>query len=107
MFIAGIDAIDFRRRTEHVGNRSGLPERTHDDRRFVVEPAGATLDDVVKTTSYVIAGQDRSHFADTYRRYFESHTKGRWLPNGVTLDVQELASDVLVEIDAVVYLGRR
>jgi 2-iminobutanoate/2-iminopropanoate deaminase len=107
MFICGVDAIDFQRRTEHVGNLRGQTERTLDYLRYIVEAAGATLDDVVKTTCYVIAGLDRSHFSETYRRYFETHTKGRWLPNGVTLDVKELSTDVLVEIDAVVYLGRR
>jgi 2-iminobutanoate/2-iminopropanoate deaminase len=107
MFIAGIDAIDMQRRTEHIGNLKGQTERTLEYTRYIVEAAGATMDDIVKTTCYLIAGQDRSHFADTYRRYFEAHTRGRWLPNGVTLDVQELAADVLVEIDSVVYLGRR
>jgi 2-iminobutanoate/2-iminopropanoate deaminase len=107
MFIAGIDAIDMQRRTEHVGNLAGQTERALEYTRYIVEAAGATLDDVVKTTCYLVAGQDRSHFADTYRRYFEAHTRGRWLPNGVTLDVQELSTDVLVEIDSVVYLGRR
>ena len=107
LFVAGQDAIDLKHQTEHVGNLAGQTERTLDYLRYIVEAAGARLDDVVKTTNYLIAGQDRARFADVYRRYFEAHTRGPWLPNGLTLDVQELSRNILVEIDAVVYLGRR
>jgi 2-iminobutanoate/2-iminopropanoate deaminase len=107
LFIAGQDAIDLTGRTEAVGDLAGQTERTLGYLRHIVEAAGATLEDVVKTTVYLVAGQDRARFADAYRRYFESHTRGGWLPTGLTLDVQELAKDVLVEIDAVVYLGPR
>jgi 2-iminobutanoate/2-iminopropanoate deaminase len=107
LFIAGQDAIDLEGRTEAVGDLAGQTERTLDYLRYIVEAAGATLEDVVKTTVYLIAGQDRSRFADTYWRYFATHTRGPWLPTGLTLDVQELATNVLVEIDAVVYLGPR
>ena len=107
LFIAGQDAIDLRGQTEAVGDLAGQTGRTLGYLRHIVEAAGATLEDVVKTTVYLVAGQDRAEFADTYRRYFAAHTRGPWLPAGLTLDVQELARDVLVEIDAVVYLGPR
>lgn len=107
LFIAGQDAFDLQRRNEHVGDLAGQTTRTLDYLRYIVEAAGATLDDVVKTTNYLVAGQDRALFTNAYRRYFEEHTRGGWLPNGLTLDVQELAERILVEIDAVVYLGRR
>lgn len=107
LFIAGQDAFDLQRRNEYVGDLAGQTTRTLDYLRYIVEAAGATLDDVVKTTNYLVAGQDRSLFAEAYRRYFEKHTRGGWLPNGLTLDVQELSTRILVEIDAVVYLGGR
>ena len=107
LFIAGQDAFDLQRRNEHVGDLAGQTTRTLDYVRYIVEAAGATLDDVVKTTNYLVAGQDRALFTDAYRRYFEKHTRGPWLPNGLTLDVQELSTRILVEIDAVVYLGQR
>jgi 2-iminobutanoate/2-iminopropanoate deaminase len=107
LFVAGQDAIDLEHRTEAIGDLAGQTERTLGYLRHVVEAAGATLDDVVKTTVYLIAGQDRAQFADTYRQYFGAHTRGGWLPAGLTLDVQQLAADVLVEIDAVAYLGPR
>jgi enamine deaminase RidA (YjgF/YER057c/UK114 family) len=107
LFIAGQDAFDLQRQNEHVGDLAGQTTRTLDYLRYIVEAAGATLDDVVKTTNYLVAGQDRTLFTDAYRRYFETHTRGSWLPNGLTLDVQELSTRILVEIDAVVYLGQR
>jgi 2-iminobutanoate/2-iminopropanoate deaminase len=107
LFVAGQDAIDLEHRTQAVGDLAGQTERTLGYLRHVVEAAGATLDDVVKTTVYLFAGQDRARFTETYRRYFAEHTRGGWLPAGLTLDVQELARDVLVEIDAVAYLGPR
>jgi 2-iminobutanoate/2-iminopropanoate deaminase len=107
LFIAGQDAIDLNGRTEAVGDLAGQTDRTLNYLRYIVEAAGATLEDVVNMTVYLVGGQDRARFADTYRRYFEAHTRGSWLPTGLTLDVQELAKDVLVEIDAVVYLGAR
>ena len=107
LFVAGQDAIDLEHRTQAVGDLAGQTERTLGYLRHVVEAAGATLDDVVKTTVYLIAGQDRVRFAEAYRRYFAAHTRGAWLPAGLTLDVQQLAADVLVEIDAVAYLGSR
>src|SRR5262245_49710153 len=107
LFIAGQDAFDLQRKNEHVGDLTGQTTRTLDYLRYIVEAAGATLDDVVKTTNYLVAGQDRALFTNAYRRYFEKYTRGPWLPNGLTLDVQELAERILVEIDAVVYLGGR
>ena len=70
----------------------------------IVEEAGGTLDDVVKTTVYLIAGQDRSKFADAYRKFFSRYLGSSKMPAGLTLEVQELALKCLVEIDAVAYL---
>ncbi len=107
LFVAGQDAIDLEHRTEAVGDLAEQTRTTLDYLRYVVEAAGARLEDVVKTTVYLVAGQDRARFADAYRAYFAAHTRGPWLPCGLTLDVRELAADVLVEIDAVAYLGAR
>jgi 2-iminobutanoate/2-iminopropanoate deaminase len=107
LFVAGQDAIDLNFQTEAVGDLAGQTVRTLRYLKYIVEAAGATMDDVVKTTVYLIAGQDRALFAEPYRRFFETETRGGWLPSGLTLEVRELATDVLVEIDAVVYLGQR
>ena len=107
LFVAGQDAIDLNFQVEAVGDLAGQTTITLQYLHHIVEAAGASLDDVVKTTVYLVAGQDRTRFANAYREFFQSRTRGGWLPNGLTLEVKELVPDILVEIDAVVYLGPR
>lgn len=73
----------------------------------IVEAAGGTLDDVVKTTVYLLEGQDRSVFASTYQRFLKTHKRNQWVPAGLTLGVEALRPECLVEIDAVAYLGSK
>jgi 2-iminobutanoate/2-iminopropanoate deaminase len=72
----------------------------------IVEEAGGTLDDVVKTTVYLIAGQGRSRFANAYRRFFTRYLSSAKMPAGLTMEVEELSPRCLVEIDAVAHLAR-
>lgn len=46
-------------------------------------------------------------FASTYQKFFKTHRRSPWMPAGLTLGVDALAPDCLVEIDAVAYLGSR
>ena len=71
----------------------------------IVEEAGGTLDAVVKTTVYLIAGQDRSRFANAYCKFFARYFSSASMPAGLTMEVQELSPRCLVEIDAVAYLA--
>jgi 2-iminobutanoate/2-iminopropanoate deaminase len=62
----------------------------------ILEAAGYTLADVVKTTCYL---SDMNHFLqmnEVYAQYF-----GESLPARATVEVSRLPKDVLVEIDAV------
>ena len=62
----------------------------------ILEAAGYTLADVVKTTCYL---SDMNHFLqmnEIYAQYF-----GESLPARATVEVSRLPKDVLVEIDAV------
>jgi 2-iminobutanoate/2-iminopropanoate deaminase len=97
LLIAGQDAVGFNR---------GQVEATLRHLKDIVEEAGGTLDDVVKTTVYLIAGQDRSRFADAYRKFFYRWLRASRMPAGLTMEVQELSPRCLVEIDAVAYLRR-
>jgi len=71
----------------------------------ILEEAGGTLDDIVKTTVYLIAGQERSRFAAAYRKFFNRYSRSSTMPAGLTVEVRELSPRCLVEIDAVAYLG--
>ena len=106
LWIAGQDAVGFNREVENENSFEGQIEATLRHLKDIVEEAGGTLDDVVKTTVYLIAGQDRSRFASAYRDFFRRYLHTSTMPAGLTVEVQELSPRCLVEIDAVAFLGR-
>ena len=105
LWIAGQDAVGFNREVENENSFDGQIESTLRHLKDIVDEAGGTLDDVVKTTTYLIAGQDRARFAKTYQDFFRRHRRLSMMPAGLTMEVQELSPRCLVEIDAVAYLG--
>lgn len=105
LWIAGQDAVGFNREVENENSFEGQIEATLRHLKDIVEEAGGTLDDVVKTTVYLIAGQDRSRFAKAYRESFARHLRSSKMPAGLTMEVQELSPRCLVEIDAVALLA--
>jgi len=106
LWIAGQDAVGFNREVESEDSFAGQIEATLRHLKDIVEEAGGTLDDVVKTTVYLVAGQDRSRFARAYSDFFQRYLRAGKMPAGLTLEVQELSPRCLVEIDAVAYLSR-
>ncbi len=107
LFIAGQDSIGLDQRTIGEGNLAMQTDVSMMHIKDIVEAAGGTLDDVVKTTVYLLEGQDQSLFASTYQRFFKTHKRSQWMPAGLILGVEALHPDCLVEIDAVAYLGPR
>ena len=104
LWVAGQDAVGFNREVENENSFEGQVEATLRHLKDIVEEAGGTLDDVVKTTVYLIAGQDRSRFESAYRDFFRRYLRSSTMPAGLTLEVQELSPRCLVEIDAVAFL---
>ena len=107
LWIAGQDAVGFNREVENENSFEGQVEATLRHLKDIVEEAGGTLDDVVKTTVYLIAGEDRSRFASAYRDFFQRNLRSSAMPAGLTMEVQELSPRCLVEIDAVAFLPKR
>lgn len=107
LFIAGQDSIGLDQQTIGAGDLVMQTNVSMMHIKDIVEAAGGTLDDVVKTTVYLLEGQDRSLFASTYQRFFKTQKRSQWMPAGLTLGVEDLAPDCLVEIDAVAYLRSR
>jgi enamine deaminase RidA (YjgF/YER057c/UK114 family) len=105
LLIAGQDAVGFRREVLAAGDLARQTEITLSHVQYIVEEAGGTLDDLVKTTIYLTPGQNRDKFAAAYRRFLKQHATT--IPTGLTLEVVELSPGCLVEIDAVAYLGER
>lgn len=74
-------------------------ERTLENLKAILEAGGATLSDVVKTTVHL---SDLSHFAafnQVYARYFPD-------PKPARTTVGSQLSGILVEIDAVAFVGK-
>jgi 2-iminobutanoate/2-iminopropanoate deaminase len=107
LFIAGQDAVDVSQQTLFVGDLRAQTEQCVRQLQFIMEAAGGTLDDIVKTTVYLLDGQDRAAFLDTYGEQFRRRLRSPWMPAGLTMTVDALRPDCLVEIDAVAWLGGR
>jgi 2-iminobutanoate/2-iminopropanoate deaminase len=107
LWIAGQDAVGFNREVENENSFEGQIEATLRHLKDIVEEAGGSLDDVMKTTVYLIAGQERSRFARAYRDFFQRYIRSSAMPAGLTMEVQELAPRCLVEIDAVAFLPKQ
>lgn len=105
LWLAGQDAVGFNREVEAEGDLAGQTAVTLQHAKDILEEAGGTLDDIVKTTVYLIVGQDRSRFAAAYAKFFNRYSRSSRMPAGLTVEVRELSPRCLVEIDAVVYLG--
>jgi 2-iminobutanoate/2-iminopropanoate deaminase len=105
LLLAGQDAVGFNREVKAEGDLAGQTEATLQHTKDILEEAGGTLDDIVKTTVYLVAGQDRSRFAAAYREFFNRYSRSSRMPAGLTVEVRELSPRCLVEIDAVAHLG--
>jgi 2-iminobutanoate/2-iminopropanoate deaminase len=106
LWLAGQDAVTFDRVVECEGSLAGQTEATLRHTEDIVEAAGGTLDDIVKTTIYLTEGTDRAEFAEGYKTFFAAHSRSSAMPAGLTVEVQELSPRCLVEIDSVAFLGR-
>jgi 2-iminobutanoate/2-iminopropanoate deaminase len=105
LLLAGQDAVGFDREVEAEDSLGGQTEATLRHTKDIVEAAGGTFDDIVKTTVYLTEGADRTEFAEAYRNFFQTHGRTSILPAGLTVVVKELSPRCLVEIDSVAYLG--
>jgi 2-iminobutanoate/2-iminopropanoate deaminase len=105
LLLAGQDAVTFDRVVECEGNLAGQTEATLRHSKDIVEAAGGSLDDIVKTTVYLTEGSNREEFSEAYRNFFAAHSRSGELPAGLTVEVQELSPRCLVEIDSVAFLG--
>lgn len=76
-------------------------QQVFDNLRAVIEAAGATLGQVVKTTVFLKDMQDFAAMNGIYANAFGSHCPAR-----STVQVARLPRDVLVEIEAIVSLSK-
>jgi 2-iminobutanoate/2-iminopropanoate deaminase len=107
LLLAGQDAVTFERVVECEGSLAGQTEATLRHTFDIVEAAGGSVDDIVKTTVYLTEGSHREEFAEAYRKFFASRSRTGTMPAGLTVVVEELSPRCFVEIDSVAYLGNR
>lgn len=75
-------------------------ERVLENLKAVLEAAGLSLDDVVKTTVFLKNLGDFPQMNEAYARYFAANPPAR-----STVEVSRLPRDVDVEIDAIAFSG--
>jgi len=106
LLLAGQDAVGFDRVVEAEDSLGSQTEATLRHTKDIVEAAGGTLDDIVKTTVYLTEGTNRAEFAAAYRGFFATHSRNHIMPAGLTVIVKELSPRCLVEIDSIALLSQ-
>jgi 2-iminobutanoate/2-iminopropanoate deaminase len=99
VFLSGQIALDPETQQLVEGDVARQTERVLDNLKGIVEAAGSSLRNVVKTTVFL---QDMNDFAamnEVYGRYFNAHAPAR-----STVQVARLPRDVRVEIDLIAVL---
>lgn len=98
VFVAGQIALDPTTGTiVGEGDVAAQTERSLTSLKAILEAAGATLQDVVKTTVFLADMNDFSAMNAVYAQYFDEATA----PARVCVEVARLPKDVRVEIDCI------
>ena len=96
IFVAGQVARDGAGNDVGKGDMRAQIEQVGENIKDALESVGATLEDIVRTTTYVTDIDEYFKHADVRLRYF-----GKAIPTSTTVEVRRLASpDHLVEIEA-------
>jgi 2-iminobutanoate/2-iminopropanoate deaminase len=82
------------------GDVAAQTARVLDNLKGVLNAAGASLEQVLKTTVYLKDMGEFPKMNEVYARYFPSGAPAR-----ATVEVARLPRDVRVEIDAIAYVG--
>ena len=96
IFVSGQLARDARGEVVGKGDMRAQIRQTGENIKAALAAAGATLDDVVKTNTYVTSIEEFFKHTDVRREYFGA------LPTSTTIEVSKLAHpDLMVEIEVV------
>lgn len=100
LFISGIDATERDAATGEVSARGDIVAQTRvifEKMKAILEAAGASFDDVVQTTDYIITTRDYKNTSQVRREYFKGD-----FPAATGVMVKELlGKGALIEIDAI------
>ena len=68
--------------------------------KAIIEAAGFSLSDVVKTSIFLKNGSDFQKVNEVYKTFFQNNA-----PTRTTVEVKFVAPNMLIEIDAIAYRG--
>lgn len=100
LFLSGQIPLDPETGQMIEGDIAAQTHRVFKNLQAVLEAAGATLDDVVRTTVYVADMNDFAVINEVYGAYFSSPAPAR-----ATVQAARLPKDARVEIDMIAVVG--
>jgi 2-iminobutanoate/2-iminopropanoate deaminase len=100
VFVAGQVAIDPATGRLVEGDVRAQARRTLTNVREILEAAGASLGEVVKVNVYLARQEDFQAMNEVYREFFPEKQPAR-----TTVVVKFVSDQILIEIDAVAYVG--
>ena len=102
VFLSGQIPLDPKTGQLVTGPIQAQTERVIENLKAVLEAAGLSLNDVVKTTVFLKNMGDFAVMNETYGKYFSANPPAR-----STVEVARLPRDVQVEIEAIAIDGRQ
>ena len=100
VFVAGQVSVNARGDLIGKGNMRAQLRQVHENVKAVLESAGATFDNVVKTTAFVTDVEEYRKHADIRREYLKGY-----FPPSTVVQISRLAQpEFLIEIEAIAVL---
>ena len=100
LFIAGQTSVDAKGEIVGKGDMRAQVRQVHENLKAILEAAGATFDNVVKTTTFVTDVEEYRKHADIRREYLKDY-----LPPSTLVGITRLARpEFMVEIEATAVL---
>lgn len=100
LFISGLTATDSQGNIVGLGDIVAQTRNIFDKMKELMEEAGGSMDDIVKTVDYVTTKRGYKGTADVRREYFKNG-----FPAATGIVIKELLRpDALIEIDAIAVL---
>jgi len=100
LYVSGQAAVDFKSSKFVLGTIEEETRRTLDNIKAIIEAAGATMDDVLKSTVHLADINEFDRYNVVYAQYFQGIRPARTTVQSV------LAEGIKVEIDCIVKIPR-
>lgn len=104
--ISGTASVNEKGKSVHIGNFSAQTKRTFDNLTALLESAGGSWSDVVKTRCYLKNMKDYAKF-NKYRNWFYKKQGISLFPASICVESGLCRPELLVEIEATAILGKK